>query len=112
MPSRLVPLLLCLAALCCAALPAQAKDRNYRALLVGVSDYPALKKDLWLEGPRNDVTRMREVAVTRGVPAQYITMLADGVQGAELPTRQHILDALDQLARTASADDYIIIQMA
>lgn len=95
-----------------AAAPAWASTPNYRALLVGVSEYPNLRKDLWLDGPRNDVTRMREVLAARGVPAQNITVLADGVPGAELPTRRRILDELQRLASTAKAGDYIIVHMA
>jgi hypothetical protein len=95
-----------------AAAPALANTPNYRALLVGVSEYPNLKKELWLDGPRNDVMRMREVLAARGVPAQNITVLADGVPGAELPTRRRILDELERLARTARSNDYIIVHMA
>lgn len=89
-----------------------ATSPNYRALIVGVSEYPGLARNLSLEGPKNDAARMREVLISRGVPAQNITVLADGISGAGMPTRRQILAALDQLARTARADDYIIIHMA
>jgi hypothetical protein len=92
------------------AAPAQGAP-TYRALLVGVSEYPQLDKRLWLEGPRNDVVRMRDVLLARGVPAQNIAVLADGVPGAELPTRQRILQELERLAQTARANDYIVIHM-
>jgi hypothetical protein len=82
---------------------------NYRALLIGVSSYPNLPERLQLQGPQNDVTRMRELLKTRGVPAQNIRVLADGVQGAELPTRAAILGALEQMAQTAKPNDYIVI---
>jgi hypothetical protein len=104
--------LLAAALLAGAAGAAWSSAPNYRALLVGVSEYPNLKKELSLDGPRNDVSRMRELLVARGVAAQNITVLADGVQGAELPTRKRILEELERLARTARANDYIIIQMA
>lgn len=87
---------------------------NYRALLVGVSNYPLLdrpERRFSLEGPKNDVTRMRALLLARGVPSGNITVLADGVAGAALPTRQQIFDALDYLAKTASPDDYIVIHM-
>lgn len=90
----------------------QAASPNYRALLIGVSDYPGLDAKLQLEGPRNDVTRMRDVLLQRGVPARNITVLADGVPGAELPTRANILGQLDRLARTATTNDYIVLHMA
>ena len=107
--SALIALFAVMLAIC--PVPASGNTLNYRALLVGVSEYPELKKDLWLEGPRNDVMRMREVLVARGVPAQNITTLADGVPGAELPTRRRILDELERLANTARRDDYIILLM-
>lgn len=88
---------------------AGATGVQYRALLIGVSEYPNLKPQLQLQGPRNDVQRMRDVLVQRGVPASSITLLADGVQGAALPTRQAIINRLEELARTARPQDYIII---
>lgn len=103
-----------LAAVCgLAGAGALAANVNYRALLVGVSEYPGLDAKLQLEGPRNDVTRMREVLLQRGVPAKNITVLADGVPSAKaLPTRANILGQLDQLARTATPNDYIVLHMA
>lgn len=93
-----------------------AATPNYRALLVGVSEYPLLGniggRSPNLGGPKNDVTRMRELLLARGVPAGNITVLADEVVGATaLPTRQQILSALDQLAKTAKPNDYIVIHM-
>jgi hypothetical protein len=95
------------------ALPATGwgQQVNYRALLIGVSEYPNLERRLWLDGPRNDVIRMREVLQSRGVQAKDITVLADGVPGAELPTRQRIMQELERLATTAKREDYIIIHM-
>lgn len=90
---------------------AQTTPPNYRALLVGVSDYPHLKSDLQLRGPRNDTIRMREVLLARGVPAHNIKVLADGVEGAALPNRAAILAALDELARTAKPNDYIVLHL-
>lgn len=84
---------------------------NYRALLVGVSTYPNLSEALQLKGPKNDVKRMRELLSARGIPAQNILVLADGVDGAELPTRLTVLASLEHLARTAKPNDYIVILM-
>ena len=67
------------------ALPA-AQAREMRALVVAVSDYPNLDKDLWLDGPRNDAARVREVLLRRGFGAGRIAMLADGVADAGMPT--------------------------
>ena len=84
---------------------------NYRALLVGVSAYPNLSEKLQLKGPQNDVQRMRALLSARGVPPQNIHVLADGVEGAELPTRAAVLSALEQLAQTAKRNDYIVIHV-
>ena len=107
----LAGLLLC-ASLLTAAASSWGASPTYRALLVGVSEYPHLKKELSLEGPRNDVARMRDVLAARGVPSQNIKVLADGVAGSELPTRSRILAELEQLARTAKRGDYIVLLMA
>lgn len=86
-------------------------DLNYRALLVGVSSYPNLSESLQLRGPQNDVKRMREVLSARGFRGENIQILADGVDGAELPTRTAVLSALEKLAQTAKPNDYIVIHI-
>lgn len=91
---------------------AAAQGPNYKALLIGVSEYPGLPKSSQLSGPRNDVERLRSVLVQRGVAPAAITVLADGVEGAQMPTRGHILDQLGELARGAKPGDYIIITFA
>ncbi len=83
---------------------------KYRALIVGVSDYPNLK-DKNLLGPKNDAISMRDLLVARGVSPKAIEILADGVSTA-LPTRANILTALDGLAKTATPGTYIVIQMS
>lgn len=88
----------------------QAKEM--RALLVGVSEYPNLPQKLQLKGPRNDVVRAREVLMLRGFAQDNITLLADGVSGAALPTRRNILSALDRLAQTAHKDDLVFLYFA
>jgi len=104
---------------CCMALLAAllwanvvAAAPNYRALLVGVTTYPSLSKDEQLEGPANDVARMRELLLQRGVPEANIAVLAEAGGPAAWPTRANILAQLDRLARTARPNDYIILQMA
>lgn len=91
------------------SLGAAAQSPNYKALLIGVSEYPSLPKPWQLNGPRNDVERLRGVLVQRGVAPSAITVLADGVSGAQLPTRSNILAQLSELARGAKAGDYIVI---
>jgi hypothetical protein len=82
------------------------------AVLVGVSEYPTLDKRYQLEGPRNDVKRLRAVLQQRGVAAQDLRVLADGVDGAELPTRAAILGAWQQAAERARAGDVLVLYFA
>lgn len=89
-----------------------SQAREMRALVVGVSDYPNLSKELQLDGPRNDVARLREVLLQRGFSPQQITMLADGVSDAALPTRANILAELDRMAKTANKDDFVLLYFA
>lgn len=98
MTKRLVSIS-CLA-LAWVASPATAE---IRALLVGVSDYLHLDADL--RGPRNDVGLMARALIARGTKASDIIVLAeptaalpDGVVNAGLPTREAILNGLDDLA--------------
>jgi hypothetical protein len=86
--------------------------REMRALIIGVSDYPNLDKEQWLEGPRNDAARMQEVLQRRGFAANRISVLADGVPQAGLPTRANILNELDRLAREAGKDDFVLLYFA
>ncbi len=81
------------AALFGVAPPAQAA--NY-AVIVGVGNYE-LEGVSDLQGPENDVRLMREALEQRGVPAENITVLSDGVEGSTLPTRAAIMDALNGL---------------
>lgn len=83
-----------------------------RALLIGVSGYPALPERLHLQGPRNDVQRMRQVLLGRGFDDANIRLLADGVAGAALPTRANILTALDGLAKAAQPGDTVFLHFA
>lgn len=89
-----------------------AQAREMRALVVGVSDYPNLDKALWLDGPRNDAVRVRNVLEHRGFAPKNITVLADGVNGATLPTRGNILSELGRLAKTVSKDDFVFLYFA
>ncbi|WP_341891964.1 caspase family protein [Variovorax sp. YR752] len=94
-----------------AALSAPAAGKVL-AVLVGVSEYPTLDKRYQLEGPRNDVKRLRAVLQQRGVAAQDLRVLADGVDGAELPTRAAILGAWQQAAERARAGDVLVLYFA
>lgn len=83
-----------------------------RALLVGVSEYPGLEASAQLAGPRHDVLAWRAWLRETGVPDRSMRVLADGVEGAALPTRAAILDALDALAAEAKAGDQVVVFFA
>jgi len=91
------------------AAPAQAA---LRALLVGVSDYPTLGEQYRLAGPRNDVQRMAQILAQRGFAADDVLTLADGVPGALVPTRDHILKGLRWLEQTAAPGDTLLVYFA
>src|SRR5262245_51459643 len=68
-------------------LPVSASPPNYWALLIGVSEYPALGPERQLRGPRNDVSEMRATLRQLRGDWRRITTLADGVRDADgLPT--------------------------
>lgn len=86
-----------------------------RALVVGVSSYPNLPAEIRLVGPKNDAREVANTLVRLGVPANDVTVLADGVQnlaqGVANPgpgTRQAVLSALDRLAETSRAGDTVV----
>jgi hypothetical protein len=83
---------------------------NY-ALLIAVSGYPTLPTHQ-LEGPRNDVVLLRDVLERRGFRPDNIRILADGVAGAEQPTRARIIEALDTLAEKVRRDDFVFVSFS
>lgn len=94
------------------AATACAAGAGDQALLVGVSDYPALPADKQLKGPRNDVPLLRDALIERGLPSAAIRLLADGVAGAALPTRDNILSALDGIAGSVQPGDQVVLYFA
>ena len=96
---------LCFLVLC--TLGAQAKSY---ALLVGVSDYDESIGLADLRGPSNDVMLLRDVLQAR---AEFdIRMLADGVAGAQRPTRDAILGAFDAITAEATDGDFVYVHMS
>lgn len=89
------------------AAPTQAKSV---ALLVGVSDYDETIGLADLRGPVNDVLLMRDALESKGI--SDIRLLADGIEGADRPTKAAIMAALGQLAEEAKAGDFFIIHMS
>ena len=81
-----------------------AAARVYHALLVACTDYPNLPQKNWLIGPKNDAVLVRDYLLSN-VPApvkfaaENVTLLADGVDGANgSPTHAEISAALTSLA--------------
>jgi hypothetical protein len=84
-----------------------------RALLVGVSQYPALAVKDRLKGPGNDVMLLREALIARGVPSANVVVLSDDVRlAAPLPTKQRIVDALKSLGQLAKPGDHFILYLS
>ena len=81
-----------------------------RALLIGVSNYDDSIGLADLQGPVNDVKLMRETLRGRGV--EHIIVLADGIEGSAIPTREAILAGFDGLAADAQSGDLVIIHMS
>jgi hypothetical protein len=114
-PTCRLPLLLLawLAALLLLAPLASARAGQH-ALLVGVSRYAVFAGDeRWqLAGPANDVQLMRELLARRGFAGTALRVLADGVPGADAPTRDAILGALDGLAARVAPGDQVLLYFA
>lgn len=80
------------------------------ALLVGVSDYDEASGATDLRGPANDVLLLRDVLSVRG--EFDITLLADGIDGAERPTRDAILDNLDVIVEQVAEGDFVYLHFS
>ena len=104
---RLIAVLLCLAA----ALPGGAAAADH-ALLIGVSDYPALPKRLWLRGPNNDVALMRSMLLARGFEAAAVRTLVSRAGPATEPTRANIVSAMYQLTQQVKPGDRVVLYLS
>lgn len=103
-PAAVAALVLCLTAL--TALPAHATQR---ALLVGVSELVNQTPEVWLSAPRNDVLLMRRALLAQGLAPANIALLADGVEGAELPSAQRVHQALRDLLEKSGSGDLVVL---
>lgn len=99
----------------CIALTPLTVRAETRALVVGVSGYPALAESIRLAGPKNDSREFANTIVRLGVPAANVTVLADGVSdltaGIATPgpgTKAAILAGLDQLAASSKTGDLAV----
>jgi len=95
------------------ALPAFARDNH--ALLIGASTYPNLAERFWLKGPANDVDLVRRFLTSNATlpfDAQNITVLADGVEGAALPTLAAIRTAMADLTARVQPGDFVYLHFS
>ncbi len=96
-------------------LAAPALAENF-ALLVGASTYQNLDERYWLRGPANDVALVRDYLIeTAPEPfqADNITVLADGVEGADgAPTLAGIRAGFAALATKVGPDDFIYLHFS
>ncbi len=81
-------------------------------LLVGVGEVASLPPRLWLRGPAQDVTLMRDVLRERGVSSDHMRLLADRVPGAPRPTRDAIGQAMADLLARVRPGDHVVFHLA
>lgn len=81
-----------------------------RALLIGVSDYNDSAQISDLRGPANDVRLMRDVLSARG--AEDIVIVADGVDGGQLPTLAGIHDGFAEMTARAQPGDLVYVHLS
>ncbi|MCZ6788311.1 MAG: caspase family protein, partial [Planctomycetota bacterium] len=125
----MLPVLILAAVLLLGAPGARAEEgekttaTNWHALLVGVSEYPVLRKKLGeerykarrvaLKGPPNDVALMRDLLLeVVGIPSKNITELVGWpTDEKSRPTYKNIIAALDRLGATVKKGDRVVIHM-
>ncbi|MEW8347342.1 MAG: caspase family protein [Candidatus Thiodiazotropha taylori] len=91
--------------------PSLALSDNF-ALLIGVGEYPTLKKTRWLIGPPNDVRLMKKLLLKREFPEENIETLTDGEKKEDLPTRANILRKLKHLSKKTSPGDFVYLHFS
>lgn len=95
-----------------AAVPAFAESR---ALLIGASEYRNLDQSAWLYGPANDVELVRGYLTSNPVMTfapGNVTVLADGVDGAEPATLGAIRTAMAELAAASKPGDFVYLHFS
>jgi hypothetical protein len=90
-----------------------AEPPRVLALLVGVSKYPSLPRNLQLQdAPGNDVQLFARYLRHRGVADAGITILSDSQPAAAAPTRREILAGLSRLAAQARPGDIVVVMFS
>ena len=90
-----------------------ARD-NY-AVLIGASTYTNLDDRFWLVGPANDVELVSTYLTTNPhIPFRHqnVTVLADGVEGAQPPTLAAIRNSMDKLAAKVGPGDFVYLHFS
>ncbi|RTZ17282.1 caspase family protein [Vibrio aquaticus] len=85
---------------------------TYYAVVVGVSEYPNLDETLSLNGPKYDAVRIENMLLQQGVDKKNIRVLADGVEGAPLPTKQNIIDAITEIENQLAKGDFVYLHFS
>lgn len=93
----------------CASQLAQAESY---ALLVGVTEYPALKPQQQLKGPLNDVFLMAALLPQFGYSEENIKLLNGKLGTPATPTRANIMAELHALSKRVIAGDRVWIYFA
>ncbi len=94
------------------ALSAPSAARENYAVLVGVNNYTNLDREYQLQGPVNDVTLLQSVLRSRGFAEDHILILADGIAGAQAPTRQGIMGSLAAVTQRAQRGDFVYLHFS
>ncbi|MBE9540480.1 MAG: caspase family protein [Proteobacteria bacterium] len=81
------------------------------ALIVGVTDYPALK-NANLVGPANDAALVSAVLAQRGFDSTHMVELSERPEAQGKPLRKNILSELEKLASTSQPGDFVFLHFA
>jgi hypothetical protein len=93
------------------ALYCTAAHAEKHALIVGVTNYPALKGGD-LVGPANDAALVSAVLAQRGFASTYVVELSERPEAQAKPLRKNILAALEKLASTSQEGDFVYLHFA
>ena len=97
-------ILVCLAAVVCAAAPVRAQTNKY-ALLIGINDYQKSYAIPNLRFARADAQALEAILVDRGFSVQVLT-------SNQATTRNFIVSELNRYARQLGPDDYFVLFFA
>lgn len=112
MSPRVIAVLMLTAVL---GMPATALAVTGHALIVGVSRYPSLDEQMQLDGPKYDselvASYLRKQRPRLFMP-ENIKLLADGVAGAQTPSRDNIEQGMAAIAQKAATGDFVYLHFS